>query len=678
MTATSPMNRPGLADGAGLERRALRWLGLAFAVLVTAWLLAFALFDWDWARVPIARLASDAAGRRVRIDGHLRVHLLSLTPRLTVGGLKIGQPAWAGDGDMAEVDQLIVEARLLPLLAGRLVLPLLELDRANLDLRSDAKNGSNWSLGKGGSGGTLPTIERFVVDQGHLRFFDARRKLTIVGVIDTNERAGGPAAHAFSLEGEGTLNAEPFHLKLDGGPLINVKSGAPYPFSSDIHAGQTHVVANGTLSKALNFDAYSTDLHLTGPDLARLYDLIGIPLPNTPAYDLHGRLDHQGKIYDFTGIAGRLGDSDLAGRFSVTTANGRPFVDAWLRSRLLDFKDLGVLFGGPPPVAGKAASSPGKPAALPATAAQPRLFPDATLATEKLRKIDANLDYAAGSVANTVLPLRHVRLKLTLDRGLLTADPLDFDFPQGRLTSKIVLNGRGEVPVTSLDARLSNAELRNFVPGAKGAPAPIEGQLAARVKLTGAGDSVHRVAANADGAVTLVIPHGHMRQAFAELLGVNAGKGLSLLLSKNNAQSEVRCGVAAFDVHHGQMAARTIVFDTDVVRVNGTGGANLWSETLDLVFKGDSKKARLLHVLLPITVRGNFRSPELGVQPGSAIAQGGAAVALGAALGPLAAILPFVDPGLGKSADCAALMSEAKSAPAPVKSALPVTPAAKK
>jgi hypothetical protein len=60
----------------------------------------------------------------------------------------------------------------------------------------------------------------------------------------------------------------------------------------------------------------------------------------------------------------------------------------------------------------------------------------------------------------------------------------------------------------------------------------------------------------------------------------------------------------------------------------------------------------------------------------------GAAVALGAVLSPLAAILPFVDPGLAKNADCAGLMHEAQSDAAPVKPSqakgMATTPAARK
>jgi uncharacterized protein involved in outer membrane biogenesis len=288
--------------------------------------------------------------------------------------------------------------------------------------------------------------------------------------------------------------------------------------------------------------------------------------------------------------------------------------------------------------------------------------------------MDARLDYSAETVKDTVLPLRSARLHLTLDHGLLIMDPLDFDLAQGRFTSAVSLNARGAQPVTAIDARLTNAQLQNFLPASAGrkdaAAPPIEGQLVARVKLTGRGDSVHKAAASANGAVTLVIPHGRMRRAFAELLGVNAGKGLGLLLSKNKDESEIRCGVAAFKVVDGRLNADQILLDTDVVRVSGQGSADLRDETLKVVLNGDTKRFRLTHVFLPITIEGPFRSPKLGVEPGPVLAQGAAALALGVMLTPLAAILPFVDPGLAKNADCQALMAQARTTAAPVKGQL--------
>ncbi len=135
---------------------------------------------------------------------------------------------------------------------------------------------------------------------------------------------------------------------------------------------------------------------------------------------------------------------------------------------------------------------------------------------------------------------------------MLTVDPIAFTFSRGDLAGKVRLDANPKVPRTDVDVRLTNAKLEDFITiRNSNGQAAIEGGVMARAKLTGYGNSVHRAASTADGQVTLVSPKGQIRQAFAELLGVNASKGLLLLLSKDNRETSVRCAVADFSVRTG-------------------------------------------------------------------------------------------------------------------------------
>jgi AsmA family protein len=178
---------------------------------------------------------------------------------------------------------------------------------------------------------------------------------------------------------------------------------------------------------------------------------------------------------------------------------------------------------------------------------------------------------------------------------------------------------------------------------------------------------VHKAFASADGEVMVVAPGGEIREAFAELMGVNIVKGLGLLNKKDT--TPIRCAVANFETRGGVMRAKNIVFDTGPVLVTGKGTINLSTERMDFTLRGHNKKFRMSRVLLPVTVKGPLMAAKLGVEPGAALAQGGGAVALGSLLSPLAAILPFIDPGLAKDANCSALLAEAKADGAPVNSA---------
>jgi hypothetical protein len=147
---------------------------------------------------------------------------------------------------------------------------------------------------------------------------------------------------------------------------------------------------------------------------------------------------------------------------------------------------------------------------------------------------------------------------------------------------------------------------------------------------------------------------------------VNVIKGLGLFLSKDQSNTTLRCGVAHFTAKGGVMSADQLMLDTDPVLIQGGGTINLDTEHLQFRVKGKPKKFQLLRVFAPIDVEGPMLAPKVKIEKGPAIAQGGAALALGAVLSPLAVLLPFVDAGLAKDANCQGLIAEGKAEGAPV------------
>lgn len=654
-------------------RRVLVWTGGVLGGLVLFLALFLAVFDWNAARGPIGRFASARMHREVVLSGPLEVHPWSLKPSATIRGLKIGNPAWAGPGQTATVDRLVVQIKLLPLLRGQLVLLELEADKPDLDLRRDAEGRTTWDF----SGGKpkdeplkMPPVRRFVIQGGHLKFADARRKISLNATLDASEQLGA-ANRGFILAGSGVLNGNRFLLKVLGGPLLNVDPGKPYPFNADIRSGATRVQAQGIVPKPFDLGQLTVDLKASGPDLAELYELTGVPFPNTPPYSLRGKLVRNEKVYRIDDLSGRVGDSDLAGTLAVDATGARPFLKADLRTRSLDFDDLAATFGGAPSVKAGETASAGQVVMARSLRAERRFLPDATLKVDRIRAIDADVRYRAASIHDAMLPLRAADVHVKLDHGLLTADPASFDLPQGRIAGRAQLDARPAIPITSIDVRVSNARLEQLIPIKTGGH-PISGGLVARIKLTGAGDSVHRAAANANGEVLVVVPGGEIRKAFAELLGINVTKGLGLLWAKNQDVTPIRCAVASFNATNGILRADHLVLDTGPVLATGHGTVDLGKEAVDFQIQGHPKSFRLVRLLAPINIKGPIAGPpKVGVDTSKALGQGGLAAALAAFASPLAVVLPFVDPGLAKDANCGALVAEAGQQGAPVKTAKP-------
>jgi len=661
-------------DAARLERRrpsrrALAWTGGLFLALAIVSAIVAALWDWNWFRGPVAAIASARMHRQVTITGDLRVHPWSWQPSATVDGVRVANPAWAGKADLADIDRIAVQIRLVPLFAGQVDLRLLEFDRPRVALYRDAEGRATWDFSDGAEPNAplrLPPIRKFVIDDGKVAFRDEDRKLTFNGTVNAKEQLGRPN-RGFEMTGEGLLNAQRFTLQLTGGPLLNIDRNKPYPFDANVRAGETYVTAQGAVPKPFDLARFYMNATARGPDLADLYGLTGVPLPNTPPYSLHGRLSRDMRLWKIDGIGGRVGSSDLAGSLSVRSGKPRPFLTADLRTQKLVFPDLGALFGGARKTS--AVASPKQIAVARVMQARERIFPEATLNFDRIRKLDADVTYNATTITQAPINLRSGQVHVKLDAGMLRAEPLTLDLPQGRITGSIQLNGRTETAVTDLDLKLSNARLENLFPVRfQGAP-PAVGAVVGRVKLHGKGDSVHDAIGDADGEMLVVAPGGEFRRSLAELAGVDVIKGLGLLFSKNQATTPLRCGVAHFTTRNGVMSADRLIVDTGPVLIDGGGVINLDAETLAFRVRGHPKKFQLVRLLAPITLSGPILHPKPGVEKGQAIAQGGAALALATVLSPVAVLLPFVDAGLAKDANCASLLAQGRAEGAPVKTA---------
>ncbi|MEI9993447.1 MAG: AsmA family protein [Rhizomicrobium sp.] len=632
--------------GAWTWMRILKWVAGVILALLAAALLWLYFLDWNTMRGPLARYASSRLGRPVSIAGDLRVDLFRLEPHVSVSGVKVANPAWAQGAQAAEIPHLAFSFRLFPLLFGDAILPLVRFDRPNIVVLRRADGTTNWDFGGGNTGWNLPPIQRFLVRDGRIRVEDRVRNLIFTGTVSSEEDAGAGGS-AFQLTGDGTLNANTFTAALRGGPLIHVDESKPYAFTAEIGFGTTHVTVDGAIDHPFHLGQFHAATILSGANLSDLYYLTGLAMPHTAPYRIRGTLTRDGTLYRYENFSGRVGTSDLAGNLSVETAGAKPLITGALSSKVLDFKDLGELFGGKSQAA----------------AASGRLLPDIPLHVERLRQMDADVDYSAAAIHSRDFPLRGVRTHIALKNAVLLLKPLAFQFAYGRLSGQLKIDASRAVAATDVDARISDLRAEEFVAGR---PPPIEGLFEARAVLHGSGSSVRNVAATATGRAVFVVPHGKFREAFAELTGIDLINGLGLLLSNDKSDVGLRCAVADFDASNGVLHARRLVFDTDPVRVEGKGAIDLNTETLRLEIVGKPKEFRIGRLHAPILVSGNLAHPAIGVKAQNAILQGSLAAALGFVFPP-AAILPFIDLGLEKDANCAGLLTQARRQGAPVK-----------
>jgi hypothetical protein len=530
-------------------------------------------------------------------------------------------------------------------------------------LQRDADGHSNWRRnppGIRGSGG-LPIIRRFSMPSAHVELDDARRHLQFQGTVSAHEShmpadASG-ALRSLRIEGEGQLNGRPATFEIEGAPLASANRATPYHFTFIERSGDSRLSGSGFLPKPFDFTELDTAFEAVGVDLKDLYFLTGVTLVHTGSFHLTGNLARRGRISEFRDLVVTSGKSDLRGDVSIETTQGRPDFHAELNSQLLRLADIGARAA--PGAAAPGASNTGDP---------PLLLSDASLKPSTIRRSDGVANIHVRRLEGSHLSAETVAAKLVIDKGILVVAPLTGNVLEGKFAARVRLDATTDAPAADVDLKITDLQLAQLFHKST-APPPMEGLLQVRITVKGHGSSVHQVAASSNGTVTAVLPHGSLREALAELAGIDV-RGLGLLLAKSERQTAVHCGVASFRAEDGILKAQSLVLDTDAVLITGDGSVHLDSEALDVVLHGYPKGVRLMRLRAPVLVRGTLAHPSPGIQMGNAAAQTAGAVALGVVLTPLASVLAFVDPGLAKDADCAALLApKTPDAPPPSASA---------
>ena len=628
--------------------------GGATVAVIALIVILLMLFEWNWLRAPIGNWASARYDREIELNGDLDVNLFSWTPSAHIRDLRVGGPDWALERDTLKIADAQASVRLGPLLSGRVEMPLVQITRPEVVLITTEDGRNSWVLDPDkpdtGDALKLPPINRLLIRDGRLSLINQRRDIQLEATISAREGSDGDAG--FHLEGRGTMNGTPLTLEVRGGPFINIERTRPYGFKAELSGVGSRLVADGSITRPFDLGQFTATLSLQGRDMADLYLLTGITTPNTPPYRLSGTLTRDDTLFTFNDFSGRVGSSDLSGDLTVDKVDGRRRVEADLRSRLLDIDDLAAVLGGTPRVtaSGDTVMTSGAPG---------RLLPDAPLNVERLRVMDGTLRYRAARVKRNELDVRQVDLGAELKAGVLNLDPVSFTFNRGELNGTARIDATRDMPYTAADFRLRGYPLESIIPARNGVPT-VTGRALGRARLEGPGASVHDFAARSKGTISLVVPQGQMRAAFAELLGINVTAGLGKLLSGDTGTSEIRCAVADFTVSGGTATARTFVIDTTPVLAKGSGTIDLGAETMNLRIDGETKEPRLIRLWSPITVQGPLTGPKVGVETGSVAGQVGLGAVLGALINPLAALLPFVDPGLAEDANCGALISSAR------------------
>jgi uncharacterized protein involved in outer membrane biogenesis len=341
------------------------------------------------------------------------------------------------------------------------------------------------------------------------------------------------------FSGSGRLRNSAFTIEGNAESLLALEDRhQPYRLDVKARAGDTQAQYDGTVIPA-RLDSVDGMLMLQGRDLSQLYPIIPVPFPWTPPYRLSGRLKHDNALWSFHQFTGKVGDSDLAGRFDVDRSGQRLLVDADLVSQSLNYKDLGGLIGLPPAAETPSVKSAAQKKETAKRAQTGRALPTKPYDPNHLRAIDAKVHLKGKRFMASDLPLDNLNAVLDLHDGILTLQPLDFGVAGGHVVSTLVMDAREKLFRTKGEMTARNVELGKILPKLK-PPQGSAGKVGGQAHFVATGNSIADMLATSNGEAALISWGGQASELSIVLTNLDLARAAQLLLKGERIRDPLR------------------------------------------------------------------------------------------------------------------------------------------
>lgn len=584
----------------------------AISGLLLAAVLLLGAFPVGLLRGAAERSLSNQFGAAVELGALERDGLLSFTPLVTVRDLRIGQPKWAGPGDMVKVERASARVSIFSLLTGDATPRTLDIDGLDLALVRDAKGNSNWGgpADRGGEASELLRIAEIRIRNSRFTLKDKKRRLDIAGTIEADDRKG------VRIAASGSFNGAAATLRADGGGPSITATG--WPFTARLSSPILDVQATGSMAAPLDVSAMTMKMSARGTSLKELDHIIEAGLFGTQAIALDGDVRRKGEDWFIDRLQGRIGRSTIRAKATVVKRSGRTRIDGTIDAPELDFDDLADDAG--------LAAARAKEARI-----GPRIIPDTRINLSKMGPTDGTIRI---SIARLLIKggsvFRSLTGTLSLDRRVLRLDNAVAGLERGKMTGWVKVDSRHPVPILTTELRIEGASFDAFI----GQPEMIRGPVRGLVRITGRGDTIREAFAGGSGTIAFVANAGAMNSTAAYVIGQDLGGAIGQKLGDDDEMTPIRCAILAFSAKGGKLTPAPLIIDTAISRATGRGLINLDGETVALSMTGAASQKPGLKLVDPLKVEGTLSKPEISFAPaGKRGKSGGLLGAVGRSIG---------------------------------------------
>lgn len=670
------------------EHKLLYYTGLVI-LLVVLTIAICEVIGWPFLKKPLQGLMEDKLERTVKIDGAFQLRLIGGI-RLKAGGLWISAPEGFSEPNLVDAHDIELKLRYRDLWnikpGDSYVIKSIKANQVEAHLTRHEDGKSTWQFNKAPNDPIrpFPIIQALVINQGQAYVNDSLTAADVLIEFTTDE--GKNKVDAISkVKAHGDFREHKLSSELMTHGFLPIasqgKDATPISTKGWLRYDKMYMTFDGSIYNLFGEQNIKGQLMVQGPTLGDLGDLLSITLPNTSKFNIVAGVAKNPDGWQIAVNSAHVGRSDLYGHFRYDTQPEKAMLTGELKGKRFFLADLAPAFG-------QETTDDGKP--------RLRIFPDKPLnfATYNRMnaKISVDIDYV--DLGNAFKePLTPLKADLALNKNKLSLARIYAKTADGSIAGDIYIDAHElkqnisnpqelkdpkkpkpdwgiNLAVKDIDLKkwLTISDARKEKARKENKPetgeAYVTGLLNGNAKLHGKGISTAELLRSLNGDLAVFVKNGEISHLIVEAVGLDIAQAVGLLI-KGDSNLKMQCAVLDFKANQGIFKPDVALVDTSVTTILVDGNVDMGEEKLDLQVAAKPKNFSPFTVRSPLKVTGTFLNPKVSAEaaPIAARVVGGVLLAF---VNPLAAVLPFLDPGSTpdkeKRADCAQTLAELKQA----------------
>ena len=451
------------------------------------------------------------------------------------------------------------------------------------------------------------------LEGGKLTLTDANTGATS-DILLKNGSISAQPNQRLTLKLAGELKELPVKMEVSFNPLSRIlANNKNLNMQFAAHIEDMSLLSYSVVSLPLDQKTIRLGVIFRTPSLTSLNSLLDVDLPPYGPIEMHGRFGITPEGYEMQQSRVVIGDSSLTGEMRLLTLD-KPELNIQLQAPSIQVDDFKV--GDWQAWANPESDNPKKKTSTEPDNSESETTRQPLLSARVLNQLDGQFQLDVDEVLSGSDSLGAGQLKLTLQDGAVSLNPLYIDLPGGEINISGYLKPGGDAFSMEVSTNIEHLDY-GILARRVDPKTSMQGEISFNMDIQTTAKTPDDLFSHARGDLAFAVWPRDFEAGVIDLWAV--GLASAVLPRIGSTPSQLNCAVGTFKLEDGQMDDNTLILDTSRMQVLGHSKINFTNQSINLVLVPRAKTAQIFGLSLPVMVTGSFTDFGFGIPSGELI-----------------------------------------------------------